>query len=84
MASAAAWTERYDCVRSVRDERYVYIRNYMPHEIYGQHIAYMFETPTTRVWRELFDAGKLNAAQSRFWQEKPAEELYDLERIPTR
>jgi uncharacterized sulfatase len=74
--------ERYDCVRSVRDERYVYIRNYMPHEIYGQHIAYMFETPTTRVWRELFDAGKLNAAQSRFWQEKPAEELYDLERDP--
>jgi uncharacterized sulfatase len=74
--------ERYDCVRSVRDERYVYIRNYMPHEIYGQHIAYMFETPTTRVWRELFDAGKLNAAQSKFWQEKPSEELYDLERDP--
>ena len=40
--------ERYDMVRSVRDQRYVYIRNYMPHLIYGQHIDYMFQTPTTR------------------------------------
>jgi arylsulfatase A-like enzyme len=74
--------ERYDMVRSVRDQRYVYIRNYMPHKIYGQYIQYMFQTPTTRVWKEMFDAGKLNAAQSRFWQKKPAEELYDLESDP--
>ncbi|MEQ8786076.1 MAG: sulfatase-like hydrolase/transferase [Pirellulaceae bacterium] len=74
--------ERYDMLRVVRDKRYVYIRNYMPHEIYGQYIAYMFQTPTTRVWRELYDAGKLNEAQSRFWQTKPAEELYDLEEDP--
>ncbi|MEP7365564.1 MAG: sulfatase-like hydrolase/transferase [Acidobacteriota bacterium] len=74
--------ERYDLVRSVRDKRYVYMREYMPHKIYGQHIAYMFETPTTAVWKKLFDEGKLNAAQSRFWQTKPAEELYDLETDP--
>jgi arylsulfatase A-like enzyme len=74
--------ERYDMVRSVRDQRYVYIRNYMPHKVYGQYIQYMFQTPTTRVWKEMFDAGKLNAAQSLFWQKKPAEELYDLESDP--
>jgi uncharacterized sulfatase len=74
--------ERYDMVRSIRDQRYVYIRNYMPHKIYGQYIQYMFQTPTTRVWKEMFDAGKLNAAQSLFWQKKPAEELYDLESDP--
>jgi uncharacterized sulfatase len=74
--------ERYDLVRSVRDRRYVYIRNFMPHRIYGQHLAYMFETPTTRVWKKLYDEGKLNAAQSRFWQPKPAEELYDLQADP--
>lgn len=74
--------ERVDLVRSVRDERYVYIRNYMPHRIYGQYLAYMFETPTTRVWKELYDGGKLNAAQSHFWKRKPPEELYDLQADP--
>ena len=71
--------ERYDMVRTVRDKRYVYVRNYMPHKIYGQHIDYMFQTPTTRVWKKLYDEGKLNAAQRKFWEIKPAEELYDLE-----
>jgi len=74
--------ERYDMVRSVRDKRYVYIRNYMPHKTYGQHIAYMFETPTTQVWKQLFDEGKLTPAQRRFWETKPPEELYDLRADP--
>ena len=68
--------ERYDMVRVVRDKRYIYIRNYMPHKIYGQYISYMFKTPTTQVWHDLYHAGKLNAAQSHFWKTKPAEELY--------
>ncbi|MFP6763445.1 MAG: sulfatase-like hydrolase/transferase [Planctomycetaceae bacterium] len=74
--------ERYDMVRSVRDQRYVYIRNYMPHKVYGQYIQYMFQTPTTRVWKDMYDAGRLNAAQSLFWQTKPVEELYDLASDP--
>jgi hypothetical protein len=74
--------ERYDLIRTVRDKRYVYLRNYMPHKIYGQHIAYMFETPTTRIWKELYDQGKLNEAQRRFWETKPPEELYDLSKDP--
>ena len=74
--------ERYDLVRSVRTERYVYIRNYMPHLIYGQHIDYMFQTPTTRVWKELYDQGKLKAPRTFFWERKPPEELYDLQSDP--
>ena len=70
--------ERYDCVRSVRNARYVYVKNYMPHKIYGQHLDYMWETPTTPVWERLYKEGKLNAAQRRFWEPKPPEELYDL------
>ena len=70
--------ERYDCVRTVRNDRYVYVRNYMPHRIYGQHLNYMWETPTTRVWERMYKDGKLNAAQRKFWEPKPAEELYDL------
>ena len=74
--------ERYDMVRSVRDRRYVYIRNFMPHKIYGQHIAYMFQTPTTRVWKELYDQGALSPPQTFFWETKPTEELYDLQSDP--
>ncbi len=71
--------ERYDLVRVVRDKRYIYLRQFMPHKIYGQHISYMFQTPTTRVWKQWYDDGKLNEVQSRFWQTKPSEELYDLQ-----
>ncbi|MEZ5398081.1 MAG: sulfatase-like hydrolase/transferase [Bryobacteraceae bacterium] len=71
--------ERVDMVRTVRDKRYVYIRNYMPHRIYGQHIGYMFETPTTAVWQKMYKEGKLNESQRIFWEKKPAEELYDLD-----
>jgi len=74
--------ERYDMVRSVRNDRYVYVRNYMPHLIYGQHVGYMFETPTTQVWKRLYDAGKLSPPQTFFWEPKPAEELYDLQSDP--
>jgi len=74
--------ERYDMVRVVRDKRYIYIRNYMPHKIYGQYIAYMFQTPTTQVWKDLYDQGKLEEPKTFFWETKPAEELYDLEDDP--
>ncbi len=74
--------ERYDFVRGVRDDRYVYVRNYAPHRVYGQFVWYMFQTPTTRVWKALYDAGRLEPAQRRFWETKPPEELYDLAADP--
>ena len=74
--------ERYDFVRGVRDARYLYVRNYMPHRVYGQHVSYMFETPTTQVWKALYDADRLEPPQTFFWETKPAEELYDLQTDP--
>jgi uncharacterized sulfatase len=75
--------ERMDLVRSVTDGRYVYLRNYYTHVSQGQHIQYQFQTPTTRVWRELFDRGLANEAQSIFWRvPKAPEELYDLQTDP--
>ena len=75
--------ERADLVRSVTDGRYVYLRNYNPHVSQGQHLAYQFETPTTRIWRQLCDQGKTTEAQSIFWHvPKAPEELYDLNTDP--
>ena len=74
--------ERYDFVRSARDRRYVYVRNYWPHKPAGQHNAYQWETPTTRVWKEMYDAGKLHPPQTYFWEKRAPEELYDIESDP--
>ena len=75
--------ERPDLVRSVTDGRYVYLRNYFPHVSQAQHVSYQFQTPTTRIWREWFDAGRTNEAQSVFWKApRDPEELYDLESDP--
>jgi uncharacterized sulfatase len=74
--------ERYDLSRAVRDERYLFIRNYMPHRPQGQYLDYMFQTPTTRVWKEMYDAGKLEAPRTHFWEPKLVEELYDIENDP--
>lgn len=72
--------ERLDVVRSVTDGRYVYLRNFYPHVSQAQHVSYQFETPTTAIWRKLYDAGKTNEAQSLFWRTpKAPEELYDLQ-----
>jgi uncharacterized sulfatase len=46
-------------------------------------VTYQFETPTTRVWRRLFDEGKTTPAQSVFWRvPKAPEELYDVQTDP--
>ncbi|MFM7604661.1 MAG: sulfatase-like hydrolase/transferase [Prosthecobacter sp.] len=74
--------ERYDCVRSTTDGRFVYVRQFMPHLPYGQYLNYMFQQATTRVWQNWFVAGKLNELQGRFWKTKPYEELYDLQNDP--
>ena len=74
--------ERYDMVRTVGDGRYIYLKHYMPHKIYGQYISYMFVTPTTQVWKQLYDEGKLDPPKTFFWETKPAEELFDLQNDP--
>ena len=77
--------ERYDMIRSVRDKRYKYIRNYMPHLpwFHHQHISYMYEMPTMQVWQQLADAGKLEGPPAVFMaMHKPTEELYDTQNDP--
>ncbi|WP_081607525.1 sulfatase-like hydrolase/transferase [Rhodococcus triatomae] len=70
--------ERYDFVRTVRDERFRYIRNYMPHVPHGQHIQFMWLQAGYREWDVLREQGRLPDHQAGFWAERPAEELYDV------
>ncbi|MFN3192394.1 MAG: sulfatase-like hydrolase/transferase [Aureliella sp.] len=74
--------ERIDMSRAVRSQNFMYIRNFFPQRPQGAYLDYMFQTPTTQIWKRLFDDGKLNEAQSVFWKPKPLEELYDLRNDP--
>jgi N-sulfoglucosamine sulfohydrolase len=75
--------ETLDRIRSVRDGRYRYIRNFMPELPYAQRIGYMEQGGTMQAWRQAKADGKLNEVQSLFFAEKkPAEELYDCESDP--
>jgi hypothetical protein len=77
--------ERIDMIRAVRDKRYKYIRNYLPHLPYfhHQHISYMYEMPTMKAWQRLADAKQLSGPAATFMAlEKPAEELYDTAADP--
>jgi uncharacterized sulfatase len=74
--------ERVDFLRCVRDKKHKYIRNYMPHLPYAQHVNYMYEMPTMKVWQRLHDEGKLEGPQKIFFQEKAPEELYDVTADP--
>ena len=74
--------ERYDLARAVTDGRYRYIRNYYPSQPWGQHLEYLWKQASMSEWAKLFAEGKLNAAQRAFFENKPAEELFDCTADP--
>ena len=74
--------ERLDLTRSIRNERFVYVRNFMPHKTAGQYQAYMYETPMMQAWRKAYDAGTLAPEHARFFEPDAPEELYDLTTDP--
>jgi arylsulfatase A-like enzyme len=74
--------ERYDMCRAVRDQKYRYIRNYMPYRIYGQRLEFLFRAPSIGSWKEAYEKGECNEVQSAFWNTKPVEELFDTENDP--
>ena len=68
---------RIDLSRAIRNKRFKYIRNFMPHRPHGQHLAYMWKAASTRSWENVCKKNECNAVQNRFWEEKAHEELYD-------
>ena len=70
-------------IRTVRDKRYRYIRNFTPERPYAQVIPYMERMPIMQEWRRLDAEGLLTGPQKLFFRKtKPAEELYDTLKDP--
>jgi len=75
--------EVYEMSRAVRDRRYKYIRNYLPHRPVMQYSTFSEKTPTRREIRRLATEGKLAGATAILAAPiKPAEELYDTQADP--
>ncbi|MFP6886965.1 MAG: sulfatase-like hydrolase/transferase, partial [Opitutales bacterium] len=75
--------EVQDLARSVRDKRYLYIRNFMPHLGYNQPTAWPDLGEIRHEFYRLTDAGKMTPAQWHFaGPTRPLEELYDCQTDP--
>ena len=74
--------EAYEMSRCVRDKRYKYIRNYLPHLPLIQPSAYPDKAEIMQELRRLVAKGGLTKAQQAMWDPKPAEELYDTHTDP--
>lgn len=73
---------RWDVVRTIRDDRYLYTRNFLPFRAPGLRQDYHARMPGQQAWEAAWRAGRCNELQSRFWRPKAVEELYDLAADP--
>ncbi|QDT62846.1 sulfatase family protein [Calycomorphotria hydatis] len=71
-----------DRIRTVRTDRFRYIKNFLTDRPYMQP-QYRDNFDFVQAEREYYEAGKMNEDQARFWSdERPSEELYDMEADP--
>lgn len=71
-----------DRIRTVRTDRFRYIRNFMTDRPYMQP-QYRDSRPYTQLLKQLYAEGKMNDLQAWFFaEERPSHELYDLEKDP--
>ena len=73
----------YDMMRSARDGRFLYIRNFAPELPYAGHIIYRNQSVIMQEWLRLQAARRLDGAPA-LWMRtgRPAEELYDTRADP--
>ncbi len=75
--------EVFDYVRCVRDKQWHYIRNFAPELPWAQNQKYMEQQPIMPIMRKAWAEGRLEGANQLFFEdEKPIEELYDVEKDP--
>ncbi len=75
--------ERYDMVRMVRDDRYRYMRTYMPWYPTLRLISYAENNAIRQEMRRLYAAGTLKPEAAQFLKPtRPFEQLYDTQADP--
>ncbi|CAN5512258.1 sulfatase-like hydrolase/transferase [soil metagenome] len=73
----------YEVSRTVIDGRYLYLRNYMPHQPWiQQSVIFSDEKDSYRVLHRAREEGILPEAGLEMFASKPLEELYDLQEDP--
>jgi N-sulfoglucosamine sulfohydrolase len=73
----------YDMMRSARDKRFLYIRNFQPELPYAGHVIYRNQSNIMQEWFRLQAAGTLTGPAA-LWMRtsRPVEELYDTHADP--
>ena len=75
--------ESYDMIRSVRDKKYRYVRNYYQNQPYVLWIPYRNNSPIMQEMLRLQAEGKLEGPQALWFSgTRPPEELYDCDADP--
>jgi len=68
----------YDMVRSARDRRFLYLRNFVPELPYAGHVPYRNQSAIQQDWLRLHAEGGLSGPPTLWMRtERPPEELYD-------
>ncbi|CAE7635861.1 unnamed protein product [Symbiodinium pilosum] len=70
--------EIMDRQRSIRSDRYKYIKSWYPDVAGGHPLNYRDNLDMVRVWRKAWQAGTLPAVQFRWFKPAGAEQLYDI------
>ncbi len=79
VGAASRVDEAYDTSRCVREKRYKYIRNFMPHLPYVQPSDYPDQAEIMQEFRRIAREGRLAGIEKLYWEPtKPVEELYDV------
>ncbi|MEC9094416.1 MAG: sulfatase [Planctomycetota bacterium] len=79
---ADRFDEKYDLVRSLRVGKYHYLRCYQPYLPDGLQNIYRYKMLAYQEWEQLFYDQKLEGPRLQFYQSKPVEMLFDVERDP--
>ena len=82
-AAADRFDGYYDRIRAVRDQRFKYLRNFMPNQGYYLPLAYREQMASMQALLRLHEVGELDAVQSQWFRaSKQQEELFDTHADP--